>query len=88
MDKKKDLFKQSELYALFKTKQNKNRVIPLLETANQNLQKEEPCRPTLLKTLDMQSPIKSQASLPLGAFFRDVRKYFTAVVDYMLSKFP
>ena len=37
---------------------------------------------------DTQAFIKSQASLSLGAFFRDVKKYFTAAVDYMLYKFP
>lgn len=57
------------------------------------------CQPTLYKSSEHQLPddelsigqdtqtfIKSQANLPLGAFFRDVRKYFT--VEYMLSKFP
>ena len=56
------------------------------------------CQPTLYKSSEHQLPddelsighgtqtfIKSQANLPLGAFFRDVRKYFTAAV---LSKFP
>lgn len=123
---------QSKLYALFL-----KRAIPLFETANQNLQKEEPCvpilmqilelqlqkmllafckpecvvemmeevkrgcQPTLYKSSEHQLPddelsighdtktfIKSQANLPLAAFFRDVRKYFTAAVEYMLSKFP
>nr|XP_057926630.1 uncharacterized protein LOC131128085 [Doryrhamphus excisus] len=123
---------RSMLYALFL-----KRAIPLFETANQTLQKEEPCVHTLLQTLELQLQklllafckpervvemmeevkrghqptlyqsgehqlpdeelcighdtqifIKSQVQLPLGAFFRDVRKYFTAAVDFLLSSFP
>ncbi|XP_054628077.1 uncharacterized protein LOC129179195 isoform X2 [Dunckerocampus dactyliophorus] len=123
---------QAKLYALFL-----KRAVPLFETANQILQKEEPCVHTLLQTLELQLQklllafckpecvvemmeevkgghqptlyqssehqlpdeelcighdtqifIKSQGELPLGAFFRDVRKYFTVAVDYLLSSFP
>lgn len=61
----------------------------------------EGCLPSLYKSSEHQLPddelsighdiqafLKSQANLSLGAFFSDVRKYFTAAVEYMLSKFP
>lgn len=108
----------------------------MFDVANVNLQKEEPCIPTLLQTLELQMKkllafctpdsviqmmeevesgcqpslfkscehqlpdeelsigydtqafIRSQATLPLSDFYRDVRQYFTAAVNYMLCKFP